>query len=77
MNERDAREPTRSMRLDRALRLIFERKGDKVRLVSGQRLHMIVPPPQALSPMRAEQGSWRDHRRRRADPHRPLGPPAP
>jgi hypothetical protein len=58
MNKRDAKEPTGSTRLDRALRLIFERKGDKVRLVSAQRLHMIVPPPQALSPMRAEQSSW-------------------
>ena len=45
-------------RLDRALRLIFERKGERLKLASVQRVRMIVPPPQALSSMRADGGSW-------------------
>jgi hypothetical protein len=58
MSKRDAKEPTGTERLDRALRVIFERKGGKVRLVSMQRLHMLVPPPQALAPANAGRGSW-------------------
>ena len=47
-----------SERLDRALRLIFERKGEKLKLTSAKRLRMIVPPPQALSPAGEGRGSW-------------------
>ena len=41
-----------------AVRLIFEVKDGKIKLVSTQRVNMIVPPPQALTSARGERGSW-------------------
>jgi hypothetical protein len=41
-----------------AVRLIFEQKKGKVKLVSTQRVSMIVPPPQALTSARGNRGSW-------------------
>ena len=45
-------------RQQRALRLIFEQRGDELKLVSTQRLNMVVPPPQALVPKGDTRGSW-------------------
>ena len=45
-------------RRQRALRLIFEQRGDELKLVSTQRLNMVVPPPQALVPKGDTRGSW-------------------
>lgn len=47
-----------SKQRNRAVRLIFEQKNGKVKLVSMQRLNMIVPPPQALVPAQGNRGSW-------------------
>lgn len=51
-------------RLDRAVRLVFERKGSEVKLVSAERLRMVVPPPQALYPAHGGEGSWLELRDR-------------
>ncbi|MDR6842015.1 hypothetical protein [Pseudoxanthomonas sacheonensis] len=55
-------------RQQRALRLVFEQRGDELKLVSTQRLNMIVPPPQALAPQRATRGSWFELRDREGRP---------
>ena len=55
-------------RQQRALRLIFEQRGDELKLVSTQRLNMIVPPPQALVPKRDTRGSWFELRDREDRP---------
>lgn len=55
-------------RQQRALRLIFEQRGGELKLVSTQRLNMIVPPPQALAPQRATRGSWFELRDRKDRP---------
>lgn len=51
-------ESTRSKPHNRAVRLIFEQKSGKVKLVSMQRANMVVPPPQALASDRSNRGSW-------------------
>jgi len=55
-------------RQQRALRLIFEQRGDELKLVSTQRLNMVVPPPQALVPKRDTHGSWFELRDREGRP---------
>ncbi|WP_163839238.1 hypothetical protein [Pseudoxanthomonas sacheonensis] len=55
-------------RQQRALRLIFEQRGDEMKLVSTQRLNMVVPPPQALVPKRDTRGSWFELRDRQDRP---------
>jgi len=55
-------------RQQRALRLIFEQRGDELKLVSTQRLNMVVPPPQALVPKRDAHGSWFELRDREGRP---------
>jgi hypothetical protein len=55
-------------RQQRALRLIFEQRGDEMKLVSTQRLNMVVPPPQALVPKRDTRGSWFELRDRENRP---------
>lgn len=55
-------------RQQRALRLIFEQRGDELKLVSTQRLNMVVPPPQALVPKRDTRGSWFELRDRENRP---------
>lgn len=55
-------------RQQRALRLIFEQRGDKLNLVSTQRVNMVVPPPQALLPQREVRGSWFELRDREGRP---------
>lgn len=55
-------------RQQRALRLIFEQRGDELKLVSTQRLNMVVPPPQALVPKRDTRGSWFELRDREGRP---------
>jgi hypothetical protein len=47
-----------SKQRNHAVRLIFEQKNGKVKLVSMQRVNMIVPPPQALTSDRGNRGSW-------------------
>jgi hypothetical protein len=42
----------------RAVRLRFAYEGNDVRLVSQQRVEMIVPPADALSGFASEQGFW-------------------
>jgi hypothetical protein len=41
----------------KAVRLIFEQKDGKIKLVSTQRVNMIVPPPQALTSASGRRGS--------------------
>lgn len=55
-------------RQQRALRLIFEQRGGELKLVSTQRLNMVVPPPQALMPKRDTRGSWFELRDREGRP---------
>lgn len=55
-------------RQQRALRLIFEQHGDELKLVSTQRLNMVVPPPQALVPKHGTRGSWFELRDREDRP---------
>lgn len=55
-------------RQQRALRLIFEQRGGELKLVSTQRLNMVVPPPQALVPKRDTRGSWLELRDREGRP---------
>ncbi len=43
---------------NRALRAIFEYKGQEVRLTAVQPLEMLAPPPQAIIPRPDERGSW-------------------
>ena len=50
--------PAKSRPRSQAVRLIFEQKDGKIKLVSTQRVNMIVPPPQALIPARGDRGSW-------------------
>jgi hypothetical protein len=42
----------------RALRLIFEYEGDEVRLVSQQRVAMLVPPADSVDSQEEETGFW-------------------
>lgn len=57
MSKRSAGSRT-SKRRNQAVRLIFEQKNGKVKLVSMQRVNMIAPPPQALTSERETRGSW-------------------
>jgi hypothetical protein len=43
---------------NRALRAVFEYKGQEVRLASVQSLEMLAPPPQAIFPRPNERGTW-------------------
>lgn len=45
-------------RQQRALRLIFEQRGNDLKLMSTQRLNMVVPPPQSLVQRSGTLGSW-------------------
>jgi hypothetical protein len=42
----------------RALRLTFEYEGEEVRLVSRQRVAMLVPPPELASSEEGQAGFW-------------------
>lgn len=55
-------------RQQRALRLVFELRAGEMKLVSSQRLNMVVPPPQALLPKRDTRGSWLELRDREGRP---------
>lgn len=55
-------------RQQRALRLVFEQRGTEMKLVSSQRLNMVVPPPQALLVKRDTRGSWLELRDREGRP---------
>ncbi|MBD0373834.1 MAG: hypothetical protein ICV60_23685 [Pyrinomonadaceae bacterium] len=57
MGKRSAESATSRQR-NRAVRLIFEQKNGRIKLVSTQRVNMIAPPPQALTSERVSRGSW-------------------
>ncbi len=43
---------------NRSLRITFEYRDDDVKMVSVQRLAMMPPPPQGVTPRENERGSW-------------------
>jgi hypothetical protein len=58
MSKRSASGSAAGKPVNRAFRLIFEQKGNKLKLTSVQRANMMAPPPQALLPERGVRGSW-------------------
>lgn len=75
MNEDERTPPEKQPR--RSVRLVFEYRGDQIELLSRQRVAMVAPAPQRLTPRPNQRGLWVELRGRDDQPlyRRNVGDP--
>lgn len=75
MNEDERARPEKQPR--RSVRLVFEYRGDQIELLSRQRVAMVAPAPQRLTPRPDQRGLWVELRGRDDEPlyRRNVGDP--